>query len=191
MKLLDVTQKGNLCRFYIGSNWLKHWSGVGWRAVSYNPDEINKIELVNKKYIHAYCDFCLPYDIDIRFLFPSDQVEHKMDFVKKQVPFIQIYNPISRHYYELYLGMPVANLFKIMNSVKGYRMLKYQYPNKEVPDPQSRERRQSWYQRMKSDPEKFEQWLTYQREWQRKKREEEKRKKMEQRRKDYVLGIGN
>ena len=133
----------------------------------------------------------MPYDIDIRFLFLSDKVEHKIDFVKKQVPFIQLYNPISRHYYELYLGMPVIKLFSIMRSLKGYRMLKYQYPNKELPNPQRTEHRQSWYKRLKSDPEKYEQWLTYQREWQRKQREEEKRKKMNQRRKNYVSGIGN
>ena len=185
MKLIDVTFKGNVCRFYLGTDWLKKWSGDNWNKIPYEPE---KIHPVNKEYVTTSFDIYFPYDIEIIPNLSLTDVS-KNYYVLNKLPNIYITNYGDFLDQPIWIGMSLTELKQVIKRAQGKKSHQYHYSQPKTP--RQLAGRRSWYQRLKENPEKFAAYQEYQRYWQRRRREEQKRQKMNQRRKEYVSGIRN
>ena len=55
LKIIDFERKGNLVRFYLGSDSVEDYSGEGWERVPYS-----QAETVDAKYIAGIADCVFP-----------------------------------------------------------------------------------------------------------------------------------
>ena len=58
LKIIDFERKGNLVRFYLGSDSVEDYSGEGWETAPYS-----RAKTVDAKYIAGIADCVFPFDV--------------------------------------------------------------------------------------------------------------------------------